>query len=269
MEIKIYSLSDPRNGYIRYIGMTSKDLNYRLRKHLHCKANYLKVRWIKELKELKLKPIIEEIDIVPFENWQFWESWYIDLFRYYGFNLFNLTNGGDGTFGHKHTLETKKILREKRSLQTFSNETLEHLSKVRMNNKNAYGKKHTDEMKLNKSNTQRGKFGGTILREDKNGDVIEFRSIKDAADSINKSYKDIWYACTKREGKLYKGYYWRYKDNIKQKKNNDLITKEYLHQKYIIERISGEKIGIELNCSCNKIYRLIKKYKLDEIRTDK
>ena len=120
-------------------------------------------------------------------------------------------------------------------------------------------------MKSNKSISQRGKFGGIIIREDEKGNIVEFNGIQDAADSINQKYKDIWYACTKRKGKLYKGYYWKYKDDTKQIKNNDTISKEYLYQKYIIEKISGEKIGIELNCSCNKIYRLIKKYKLNDI----
>jgi len=264
MEIKIYSLSDPRNGYVRYIGMTSKELSFRLRKHLSDKGNWLKRRWIKELNMLGLKPIIEEVDIVPFENWQYWESWYIELFRYYGFDIFNLTDGGEGTFGYRHTKKTKKIIKEKRSKQIFTKEYLENLCKIRMNNSNALGKKHTDDMKSNKSISQRGKFGGIIIREDENGNIIEFNGIQDAADSINQIYKNIWYACTKRKGKLYKGYYWQYKDDIKQSKNNDMITKEYLYEKYVVERISGKKIGIQLNCSQNKIYRLIKKYRLDE-----
>jgi group I intron endonuclease len=241
--------------------MTSKDLNYRLRKHLSDKGNWLKRIWIKELKILGLNPLIEEIDIVPFETWEYWESWYIELFRYYGFNIFNLTNGGEGTFGYKHTNETKRKIREKRKIQVFSKETCENLSKVRMNNTNAKGKKHSDKMRIDKSISQRGKFGGSIIRTDELGNIVEFASISDAGDSIKTSYKNIWYACEKRLGFLYKGFYWEYKDK-RQIKNNDLITKEYLYQKYIVERISGKKIGIELNCSQNKIYRLIKIYNL-------
>ncbi len=32
----------------------------------------------------------------------------------------NLTDGGEGTFGYRHTEKTKKVIREKRSKQTFS-----------------------------------------------------------------------------------------------------------------------------------------------------
>lgn len=264
MEIIIYSLSDPRDGYVRYIGMTSKTLEFRLKKHLHDKSNWLKRRWVKELSILKLKPIIEEIDIVPFDTWKFWESWYIQLFKYYGYKLYNLTEGGEGTFGHKHSDDTKKVIKEKRALQVFSEETLEILSKSRMNNSNAKGKKHSNEINEKKSILQRGKFGGSIIRTDIDGNIVEFSGINDAADSINVIYKNIWYACTKRKGKLYKGYYWNYKGE-KQIKNNNIITKEYLYKKYIIERIPGNKIALELKCSENKIYRLIKKYELNDI----
>jgi hypothetical protein len=260
-KIKIYCLTDPRNGYIKYIGMTSKDLKQRIRKHLNCKRNFKKIKWIKELKYLGLKPIIEQIDTVDFEDWQYWESWYIELFRYYGFELLNLTSGGEGTFGYKHTEETREIIKEKRKKQIFSEETKKILSEVRMGNTYAKGSRHTEEMRLEKSIRQRGKFGGTILRRDLNGEVIEYQSIMEAGDSVGTSYKNIWYACTKRNGKLYKGFFWEYKSN-RQKKNEDNISYEYLYENYINKRISGKKIADNLNCSENKIYRLLKEYNL-------
>lgn len=119
--------------------------------------------------------------------------------------LSNITNGGDGTSGLKHSEETKRIIKEKRKNQVFSDETKSNLSKVRLGNKYAMGCKHSKEKNVFKSRNQRGKFGGIIVRTDKEGESVEFSSIKDAGDSINTSYKNIWHA-TKKKDKLYKGF---------------------------------------------------------------
>lgn len=178
-----------------------------------------------------------------------------------GGTLCNITDGGDGVSGLKHSEETKKILREKRKTQVFTDEVKKKWSLNRMGNKKALGKKHSEEKNLAKSKNQRGKFGGTIIRIDNFGNKIEFLSIKDAGDSVNTSYRNIWYACKYRKDKIYKGYYWYYKDdNKKQKKNLDDISKEYLYKRYVVDRISGYKISKEIGCSENKIYGLLKKY---------
>lgn len=178
--------------------------------------------------------------------------------------LSNITDGGDGTSGLIHSEETKEKIKEKRKTQIFSEETKKHLSDIRIGNKSASGKKYSDEIKKLKSINQRGKFGGTIIRTDNDGNLIEFKSIKDAADSINTCYRNIWYACIKRKGKLYKGFYWSYKDDLKQTKNNDIISKDFLYQEYVLNKKPVPKISIKLNCSENKIYRLLKKYNLME-----
>jgi hypothetical protein len=188
---------------------------------------------------------------------------YIKLYgrRKNGGILCNLTDGGDGVSGYKHTDETKDIIKSKRKNQIFSVESRKIFSINNIGNTRALGKKHSEDKKIAKSLNQRGKFGGQIIRKDIDGNIIEFSGIKDAAESINVKHKDIWYAITKRSGFLYKGFYWEYKGE-RQIKNTTEISKEYLYQKYIIEKISGEKIGEELNCSGNKIYRLLKKYNL-------
>jgi len=179
-----------------------------------------------------------------------------------GGTLSNITDGGDGTSGLKHTDKTKSIIKEKRKNQIFSEETKKMWSQNRFGNSFAKGKEHSNELKEEKSKRQRGKFGGIIVRKDVEGNVLEFKSIKDAGDSIGVSYKSIWHACVNRNGKLFYGYYWEYKDGERQKKNKETPTKEYLHNEYIVNKKSGEKIGQELNCSGNKIYRLLKKYKI-------
>lgn len=91
----IYSLEYPK-GNIRYIGKAD-DLKSRLKGHLEkLEGTSHKNSWIKGLLNKGEKPIISEIDKVPNDEWQFWESHYIFLFRSWGFDLTNLTFGGDG-----------------------------------------------------------------------------------------------------------------------------------------------------------------------------
>ncbi len=65
VKYSVYTLIDPRNGAIRYVGIT-KDIEQRY--YTHCiptDSTSSAFRWIQELKDQKLKPllaIIEEID---------------------------------------------------------------------------------------------------------------------------------------------------------------------------------------------------------------
>ncbi len=100
-EMKIYSLSDPISNQIRYIGVTSQSLNRRFSRHLVDSKRRKTHRdcWIFGLKQKNLLPIIELIDIVDKDNWQFWERYYISQFKAWGFDLTNLTIGGEGVMG--------------------------------------------------------------------------------------------------------------------------------------------------------------------------
>lgn len=116
--IRIYTLSDPTTKEVRYIGKTKKSLVERMYAHtsnykLKTERSY-KNSWIQSLKQKGLKPIIEEVDIVEEDSWEFWESYWISQFKSWGFNLTNMTlggegsNGGKGCLGYRHTEEAKK-----------------------------------------------------------------------------------------------------------------------------------------------------------------
>lgn len=110
MNVFIYYLSDG-NGNIRYVGKTNQYLKQRLYAHiLECKSERRshKISWIKSLLNKGERPIIEVIDEVPEEEWHFWEQYWIEQFRQWGFNLTNLTIGGQGGNGYKHTSDSKK-----------------------------------------------------------------------------------------------------------------------------------------------------------------
>lgn len=103
----IYLLKDPRNNSIRYVGKSvSPKRRFRthirygkkegVKKYLYC--------WIYELYLLGMKPTIEIIEWV--ENWQererYWIKHYSKLHR-----LTNLSIGGEGSCGYKHTKDWK------------------------------------------------------------------------------------------------------------------------------------------------------------------
>lgn len=101
----IYTLEDPRNNTVKYIGITTNTLANRLSHHCSClKRNNYKINWIRQLKKLNLKPIIKELDVCDtFKEALYFERYWIKQFKSWGFNLVNSTEGGEGSLGYKHT----------------------------------------------------------------------------------------------------------------------------------------------------------------------
>jgi hypothetical protein len=99
----IYILKDGDD--IRYVGKTSypKQRLYCHIKESNSGKSTHKINWIKSLIKINRNPellIIDEVDIC---DWRFWEEYWITQFRCWGFKLTNLTSGGDGLTGYKHT----------------------------------------------------------------------------------------------------------------------------------------------------------------------
>lgn len=125
--IKIYCLRHPDTLELRYVGMTSKSLKYRLGKHIdnakYTKHNKHLCNWILAILKLGKLPIIELIEEVNNENWIEKEVFYIK--KYKSDRLLNFTNGGEGVFGLKHSEESKKKMSDKVKLRPKpSEETL-------------------------------------------------------------------------------------------------------------------------------------------------
>lgn len=91
---------------IRYIGK-SDDPYYRFEQHCRLKDVTRLGNWIRSLPVRGNSLQLEILDEVPDSEWQFWEREYIRVFRAIGFNLTNLTAGGDGVVGHKHSPEAR------------------------------------------------------------------------------------------------------------------------------------------------------------------
>lgn len=130
MNVFIYYLSDSK-GNIRYVGKTKNEPRKRLYKHiLECKSEEIshKINWIKSLLNKGERPIIEVIDEVPEGEWQFWEEYWISQLKSWGFQLTNLTIGGDGGNGYKHTSDSKKKMSKSKLVSKLSEEQKKKIS---------------------------------------------------------------------------------------------------------------------------------------------
>lgn len=108
----VYTLKDPRNGDVRYVGWT---VNIKRRLYLHIwhsdkskERDSWKARWISSLIAEGVSPEIEVVESGIGDGWKVAEPKWIAHFRILGFKLTNLTDGGDGTRGAIRSEETRR-----------------------------------------------------------------------------------------------------------------------------------------------------------------
>lgn len=104
MNVLIYSLSDPRDGRVRYIGRTINPLERRLREHLYVgKRGKIKdgrkAAWFAELAAIGMKPVICLLQEASKEDFQAVEKMLIEKYRKTHPDLLNVRAGGDGSLG--------------------------------------------------------------------------------------------------------------------------------------------------------------------------
>lgn len=96
---KIYTLKDPRNNSVFYVGQTCQALQERLNGHINeTGANRDKINFIKEIIESGMKPIIEEVETIHTRCYidrvlvSEREFYWIKHYRGIGCKLFNIAN---------------------------------------------------------------------------------------------------------------------------------------------------------------------------------
>lgn len=97
----IYGLIDPRDDELRYIGKAN-DVDSRLKDHIKAaKANKSRkiARWIRGLLSKDLVPNLILLAPTSEADWRNDEREWIQAMRLAGFNLLNMTDGGDGVSG--------------------------------------------------------------------------------------------------------------------------------------------------------------------------
>jgi hypothetical protein len=104
----VYIHIDPRTDEIRYVGKGKNDRASRMSRRYGYHKN-----WIKQLELLGLKPIVRIVEANLKEKEALEkEKELISEYRKNGFNLTNLTDGGDGISGFKMPEEAKKKIAE-------------------------------------------------------------------------------------------------------------------------------------------------------------
>lgn len=310
----IYSITDPRNNELRYIGKSFKHaFRDRCSSHKNLRYNNENTahvnNWLACILSDGYKPIIEIVDEIPTEDWRFWEIYWIAQFKQWGFDLTNICKGGEGAEGVKRSkesvlksIETKKLNGTYGSGGRFygkdhSNsvpiykicintldiiEEFECINRAvdsekitsatfsyRLNSKHSFNGFYwiyknkfnlfLEEVKsgiytknVKRKESSKGKF---IYQIDKDTNEIlnEFKSIKTAADSFNKSASCLS-SCLIDKDKLMCGYKWVYKNEYENltkeefsvKINNEIILTSIGNNKevYLISDESKEIINI-------------------------
>ena len=129
--VSIYSLLDPRDNAIRYVGATSTSLSRRLNRHIDAARNRARrksknkapeelSRWILSLLSENLRPIALPLEVLPKEAAPQAEVRWIAEKRRLGCSLLNITIGGPGHNGAPRDDATKRKLRDANIGRTHS-----------------------------------------------------------------------------------------------------------------------------------------------------
>lgn len=118
---KVYGLIDPRNGLIRYVGITKRSLDIRLNEHLNPGRRFktYKTTWVNKLKSLGLNISIVLIEgNLLKDKASSRERYYVK--KYKCNKLVNGTTGGEITFNF--TQDVKDKIKNKLTGRTLSDE---------------------------------------------------------------------------------------------------------------------------------------------------
>lgn len=246
MKIYIYTLEDS-NGNIRYIGK-SKNIKRRLREHVknYNKSNTYKNNWIKSLINRGDYPVISVLDEVEYEDSSFFEMYWISQLESWGFNLTNLTIGGEGTIGYKFTNEQINRMRRPKSKE-HKNNLRKALIGRRLNDewRNSIKNGCRSSKKVLETNRRIGKEKEIqVYQYDKfNLLVNEFTSFKEASDKTGIKHIS---ECVNGKRKESGGYYW----------SSSLLSEKDFILKDIKKKINKGKLSI----NCDKIENILCNY---------
>lgn len=147
MNSYVYTLIDPRNNLPFYVGKGSGE---RCNAHVveakyYVKRKSLKLNKIRKLMRLGMEPIVFKVEEnVSDKQALDLECLLIAEMRDLGFALTNMTDGGDGAQGYKHTEDHKQKMREKFKGRIITEEHRQAMCKP----KSEQGRKNIAEARL-------------------------------------------------------------------------------------------------------------------------
>ncbi len=226
-KLEVYKVSNNKNGKI-YIGITSQGIDVRWSKHCsdaNTDSNFPIHNAIRKYgKENFQIEIIEVINnSTDYDQLKEREIYWIKEFDSYNREKgYNLTLGGDGTFGRFHSEETKDKIRQKTIGHKVSKDTKNRMSESQKNVKRNYSAlaklsnkrwENPEEREKASINNHRNVI---ILQYNKIGEfILEFRSLSEAARSLGKDNAHANISkCAKGKLKTAYGFIWKYKEEI-------------------------------------------------------
>lgn len=256
---KIYTLAHPITLEVVYVGQTSTGLNERLIRHYgSCLTRTSNVyKWIKELRDNKLIPIIELVEEVSEDLKNISEKYWISQLKEWGFNLLNQTDGGEGTSGYKHSKVSKQKMSENNvgrlgqiGVHFHSEESKLKMSKAKL------GKTHSEETKEKIGIINKNKIGGNYTKVIDIETNIIYPSIAEAARVTGISNAALKERVRINQGNIIKleesKFYTTEKIKIRNHKNKVIDTNTGI----IYE--SGKEAARELNLNYNSLKKKIR-----------
>lgn len=165
----IYGLYDPRNGELRYVGQTTRNVKDRFYQHISpyqlTRLSRHSVKWIASLRRLGMVPRVEQLAVAySVAELNALEIQWIASSRAQGARLTNHTDGGKGQKGRQHTENHKLYMQTVMAgHRTNTQEHMDMLHALRV------GSNHTEETKAKISASKQGQpsaFKGRIHSEE-------------------------------------------------------------------------------------------------------
>jgi group I intron endonuclease len=224
MILEVYKITNKQNGKI-YIGITNQGVDVRWCKHCsdaRHDSNFPIHNAIRKYGESNFQieqiEVVEDVEVLK-EREVYWIKEYNSYDREKGYNL---TLGGDGTFGRYHSDETKDKIRQKalhRKRSEYSihkqKETLKTLvynhedmsSRAKKGNVIRWSDPNNKTKQSKNSPNNRSILQYTLLMKF----VKEFYNVSEAARSLNKTHGNIA-SCARGKIKTAYGFIWKYKE---------------------------------------------------------
>jgi hypothetical protein len=191
MNLEVYKITNKQNGKI-YIGITNQGAQTRWLHHLYESRsgsdfpihNAIRKYGVDNFQIEVIEVISGDYDYLK-EREVYWVKFYDSYNKEKGYNL---TVGGDGTFGRRHSEATKEKIRQK-----------------------ALGRKKSEEFKERLRN--RISVNKVVIQYSLNGDVLGiYKSVAEASRQLNKNRHVISH-CAKGHRPTAYGYIWKYKED--------------------------------------------------------
>lgn len=160
--IVIYGILDPRNNECRYVGKTNS-ICKRIISHRYAATSNVpghKYNWFRSVLREGLLPEFIILEEVTVDNWKTAEAFWICYLMGLGANLLNMTKGGEGTVGFKHSDFSKSLMREDKLGTIMSPESSMKKSVAMIGNTHTLGFRHSLETRAKMSAARKGVSNG-------------------------------------------------------------------------------------------------------------